>query len=440
MTRDLSRRNILKSAGAVGAGCWLGSPSQAAPLAANEQLNVAFVGVAGRGARNLAALSPLVNVAALCDVDSQRLDAAAAEHPDAKKWTDFREMLDQHPDLDAVSISTPDHTHATVAVSAMRAGKHVYCEKPLAHSVYEARLMSKVAAEMNVATQMGQQRHGDPRMRTAVEMVQSGMIGTVSEVHIWSGKNVNWTQGDRPAESHAVPEWLDWELWLGPSPRRPYVKDVYAHRNWRGWWDFGTGNLGDMGCHLFDCAYWSLGLEFPNKVRAEGPPVHAEGAPNGLTCHYEFPARGDRPPVKLTWYDGKHSPPWEAIAGVKKMPPQGTLFVGKKGKLLFPHNAPIELIVNDKSIEFTAPEQTIPRVAGKNPNHAEWVNAIRDGAKSLSDFAYAGRLTEVVQTGVVAYRTGESLDWDGANMKATNCDASQFVKPEFREGWAKVLS
>jgi len=440
MSHHSTRRDLLKSAAAISAGTWCGVTSWAAPSSANEKLNVAFVGVAGRGARNLAALGPLVNVAALCDVDSQRLTAASAEHPNATKWADFRTMLEQQSDIDAVSISTPDHTHACIAVSAMRAGKHVYCEKPLAHSVYEARLMAETAAKAGVVTQMGQQRHGDPRLRTAVEMIRAGIIGEVSEVHIWSGKNVNWSAGDRPANVDPVPDWLNWELWLGPSPRRPYVKDAYAHRNWRSWWNFGTGNLGDMGCHLFDCAYWALNLDFPTKITAEGPPVHPEGAPDGLTCRFEFPARGFRPDLPITWYDGTHSPPWETIEGVKVLPPQGTLFVGEKGKLLFPHNEPIELILDGKSVEFNAPKQTIPRVEGQNPNHAEWVNAIHGSGTALSNFAYSGRLTEVVQSGVVAYRAGQTLEWDGLNMKALNCDTTALVRPQFRKPWADVLS
>ncbi len=440
MTHQPTRRGILKSAAALGAGVWLGTSSRAASTAANGKLNVAFVGVAGRGARNLAALAPLVNVAALCDVDSQRLTAAASEHSQASKWSDFREMLDQQSDLDAVSISTPDHLHACIAVSAMRLGKHVYCEKPLAHSVYEARLMAETAATAGVVTQMGQQRHGDPRLRTAVEMIQAGMIGQVSEVHIWSGKNVSWSAGDRPSQSDPVPEWLDWELWLGPSPHRPYVTDAYAHRNWRSWWDFGSGNLGDMGCHLFDCAYWALGLDFPTKIDAHGPPVHAESAPEGLTCRYEFPARGDRPAIPLTWYDGTHSPPWQTIEGVKVVPEQATLFMGEKGKLLFPHNEPIELILGGKSVSFTPPEQTIPRVDGENPNHAEWVNAIHGNSKSLSNFGYSGRLTEVVQAGVVAYRSGQPLQWDGPNMRARNfAEAAVLIHPQFRKLWAEGL-
>lgn len=441
MTHQRTRRDFLKATAAAGIGAWSGSALQAASTSANEQLNVAFVGVAGRGARNLAALAPMVNVAALCDVDSQRLSAAAADYTNARTWGDFREMLDQQPDLDAVSISTPDHWHAAIAISAMRLGKHVYCEKPLAQSIYEARLMAKMAAETGVITQMGNQRHGEGRLRTAVEMIRAGMIGDVSEVHVWSGKSLSFSPGDRPTTVDPVPDWLNWDLWLGPAPHRPYHKDTYAHFNWRGWWDFGTGNLGDMGCHLFDCAYWALGLEFPSTIQAEGPPVHPDSSPNGLTCRYEFPSRGGRPPVTLTWYDGKHAPPWETIEGVKNLPDQGTLIIGKKGNLLFPHNEPIELIVKGRSISFTPPEQTLPRVAGENPNHAEWVNAIRGDAKTFSNFAYAGRLTEVVKAGVVTYRSGQPIDWDGPNMKATNCDAADaLIRPKFRKPWDEILS
>ncbi len=441
MTYQPTRRELIRTAAVIGAGAWCGTSLQGASKSANGKLNVAFIGVAGRGARNLDALAPLVNVAALCDVDSQRLAAAANDHRDATKWTNFLEMLDQQSDLDAVSISTPDHLHACIAVSAMRSGKHVYCEKPLAHSVFEARLMAETATKAGLVTQMGQQRHGDPQLRTAVEMIQAGMIGEVSEVHIWSGKGVNWTAGDRPTKSDPVPEWLDWELWLGPAPRRPYVVDAYAHRNWRSWWDFGSGNLGDMGCHLFDCAYWALGLDFPTKIVAQGPTVHAESAPEGMTCHYEFPANGDRRAIPLTWYDGTHSPPWKSIEGIKVLPEQGTLFVGEEGKLLFPHNEPIELIQGGKSIAFTPPEQTIPRVDNENPNHAEWVNAIGGDCTALSNFAYSGRLTEVVQAGVVAYRAGQPIEWDGPNMTArNNVDASAFIHPQFRAPWGEVLS
>tara|TARA_R110002049_G_scaffold4601_6_gene32863 strand:- start:43338 stop:44669 length:1332 start_codon:yes stop_codon:yes gene_type:complete len=440
-----TRRRFLKSAAAgVVAGTGIAGsrwPAAAAPRSANEQLNVAFIGVAGRGVRNLDALSPMVNVAALCDVDRQRLAAASANHTSASTWTNFREMLSEQSDIDAVSISTPDHWHACIGIEAMRAGKHVYCEKPLARSIVEARRMAEVAAEEGVVTQMGNQRHADERLRTVVEMVKAGVIGDVDEVHIWSGKGRSFSPGDRPQGSDPVPEWLDWNLWLGPSPERPYVKDAYAHFDWRGWWDFGGGNLGDMGCHLFDCAYWALDLDFPSKITTDGPAPHPESTPAGLACHYEFPARGDKPPVSIMWYDGTKAPPWKTIAGVKNMPPQGTLLIGKKGKILFPHNEPVELIVDGKSIGFDPPAQTIPRVDAVNPNHAEWVHAIRGEAKSLSNFAYAGRLTEVVLAGTVAHRAGQSIDWDGPNMRATNCPAAdKFIKPTFRQPWAQTLS
>lgn len=423
-----TRRAFLKRTSAIGIGAWIATGGATAG-SANDKLNVGFIGANGRGARNLAAVAETENVVALADVDQLRLAESADRHPAATCYADFRRMLDTE-NLDAVVVSTPDHTHAPAAIAAMQSGHHVYCEKPLAHSVYEARRMAEVAEETGAVTQMGNQSHATDRLRSVIEIVRSGALGPVHQVICWSNKQ--FSGGDRPTERPSVPESLNWDLWLGPAPERPYHPS-YVPFYWRGWWDFGSGNFGDMGCHIIDAPYWALDLEYPTSILAAGPPPHAESSPGAMVVRYEFPERQGEPPVSLTWYDGEWAPPYEQIDDAP-LPNQGSIIFGEHGQLLFPHvRGDIGLFPRERFAGFELPEPMLPR---PEHHHAEWIAACKGQGEPQSNFAYGGRLTEVILAGVVAYRLGKRLDWDGPAMRATNAPEAEFlIRPEMRPGW-----
>ncbi len=430
MKSHWNRRQVLRQAALAGAAAALGTLPARPLLAAspNEKLNVAVVGCANRGGANLGGVSS-ENVVALCDVDDRRAARAYKAHPKARKFRDFRKMLDAvGREIDAVVVSTPDHTHAPPAVAAMKMGKHCYCEKPLAHSVYEVRTMREIAKEKKLATQMGTQIHAEPNYRRVVELIQSGAIGPVGEVHVWFGGS--YAGKDRPKETPPVPPELDWDLWLGPAPTRPY-HPCYLPGTWRRWWDFGCGALGDFGCHYMDLPFWALGLRYPTSVEAEGPPVHPEGTPGWLTIRYEFPARGALPPVRLTWYDGGKRPE-QVQQG--KVPNWGSavLFVGQKGMLLADYGRR-KLLPEAQFDGFQAPKPTIPDSIG---HHREWIAACKTGSPTTCNFDYSGALAEAVVLGNVAYRCGKKLLWDAASLKATGCpEADPYIRPEYRQGW-----
>ncbi len=427
--RKTTRREFGKITALAGIGFWSVTATTARSSdSANSKLNIAVVGTARRGASNLKAVSETENIVALCDIDDQLLGLASEKFPRAKTYNDFRLMLEQK-NIDAVVVSTPDHTHAVAAIAAMKSDKHVYCEKPLAHSIHEARVMRQIAEEQKVVTQMGNQLHATNQLRQVVEFVRAGALGNVREVVTWSNKV--FSGGDRPKEKPSVPSHIHWDLWLGPAPRRPY-HTAYIPRNWRGWWDFGEGNFGDMACHIIDAPFWALDLNYPTTVSAEGPPVHPESAPPALVVRYEFPARGKLPPVRFTWYDGAKAPPSHLIDGVK-LPNQGALFFGDNGTLLFTHGGGAQLLVDSKVVDFEYPEPSLPRVKS---HHQEWITACKTGSQAISNFAYGSVLTEVALAGIVAYRVGKELQWDGPNAKATNCpDADRYIRPELQNGW-----
>lgn len=403
-------------------------------LAPSDKPHIAFIGVGGKGEHNLSAIGDAgVNVVAICDIDAGRLLKASAKHPNARVYFDWRKLLEQK-DIDGVVVTTPDHTHFIASMSAIKLGKHVYCEKPLCHDVAEVRALTEAARQYKVATQMGNANHASEYIRRQVEWVQSGLIGNVTEVHCWTDRPGNfWPQGmDRPApkEQPKVPDHIAWDLWLGTAPERPY-NPAYHPFAWRGWWDFGTGALGDMACHIFDYPYWALGLKNPTSVEcvsAEG--MTAESPPKSSVIRYQFPARGEAPPVSMTWYDGGKLP--ELPKGFDKLPTQdgGVIYVGSKGTIMTQFNS-FPQLAGTKN--FKGPAPTLPR---SKSHFKEWPDAIRGGPPGGTNFDYSGPLSEAVVLGNVAVRLNKKLEWDAANMKVTNVpEAAQYLKREYRKGW-----
>ena len=442
--RGSTRRQFICQSALVTAG-WgaVSSRARAAgrKVGPGEKLNIGVIGAGGRGFENLKGVKS-ENIVALCDVDDERAAEAFGAFPKAARYKDFRKMLEQEKSLDAVVVSTPDHCHAIAAITAMKRGLHVYCEKPLAHSIYELRQMKKLAREAGVVTQMGIQGHAFEGSRRAVEVVRSGAIGDVRELHVWTDRPAKWwPQGEeRPTDTPPVPATLDWDLWVGPAPMRPY-HPVYVPFQWRGRWDFGTGPIGDMGVHNLDTAFWALELGTPTsaEVKAAGPKT-ADCPPLWSIQEILFPARGSHPPVKLMFYDGKKLPPAELFHG-EKITDNGSLMIGSKGTLYTrtwhgggeSPNDMFQLLPTKQFVGFQPPTPTLPRVAG---HHAEWINACKGGAKTEAPFEYAATLTEGLLVGILALRTGKRIEWDAASMIAKGCpEADAFIKPAFREGW-----
>ncbi len=440
----LSRRDFIGGAAATAAFTIvprfvLGGSGNIPP---SEKLNIASIGVGGRGASVLEGVESQ-NIVALCDVDWRQADRTFKRYPKARKYRDFRKMLDKEENnIDAVTVATPDHVHATASMAAIKRGKHVYCEKPLTHSVYEARMMAQAAREHKVATQMGNQGQASEETRLMCEYIWDGAIGPVREVHVWTdrplrGLNaVYWPQGvERPKDTPPVPDTLDWNLWLGPAPERPY-HPAYMPFKWRGWWDFGTGALGDIGCHSIDPIFRALKLGHPTSVEAVSSLVNKETYPVASMVRYQFPERAGFPPVKLTWYDGGMRPPRpEELEDGQRLGTGGVLFIGDKGKMLG-----YRLIPNSRMKEYKKPPQMIDR----SPGHfVEWIEACKGGKPAGSNFDHAGPLAEVVLLGNVALRpelrekmNRTKLHWDGPEMKITNIpEANEFLRREYREGW-----
>ncbi len=430
MGRATTRRQFLGSSLGASVGFWVGAHNAGAwtrPRSANDKLNIAIVGVANRGAANLDGVKD-ENIVALCDIDENYLAAAQAQFPGAKTFHDFRRLLDMDG-IDAVVVSTPDHTHAPATMGALQSGRHVYCEKPLTHSVHEARLITETARKTGLATQMGTQIHAENNYRRVVEVIRSGAIGDVYEAHAWVGKG--WADGRRPAEKPPVPKHIHFDLWLGPAPKRPYHPN-YLPANWRRFWDFGGGTLADMGCHYIDVIFWALDLDHPVKVESDGPPVHPEGTPNGQRVHWSFPGRGDRPPVRLGWHDAGRRP--EALKE-HGLPEWGSavLFLGEKGQMLCDYGR-YQLFPEDKFEGFEPPAPTIPNSIG---HHREWIEACKNGTPTLCHFGYSGPLTETVLLGNIAYRAGTPIEWDAKTMKVSGSTKAQaLIERPYREGWS----
>jgi hypothetical protein len=450
-------------------------------LSSGDKLNIGVVGATGKGSSDTD-LCASENIVALCDVDSAKAAGQLKKYPNAKFYQDWRVMLEKEKGLDAVIVSTPDHTHAAIAAEAMRQGKHIYCQKPLVQTVYEARLMRKLAKDNGVITQMGNQGSAEDGLRRAVEVVQAGLIGSVREVHVWSNRPI-WPQGmDRPAGSDPVPSTLDWDLWLGPAQARPFKANwpssgggrdrdraVYCPFAWRGWQDFGTGALGDMACHTANMPFRALKLGYPTEIEAESSGINKESYPLKSKIRFQFPARDGLAPVTFWWYDGgnpKPNNPFEhdgnnkpakaITAEIEEMtgqvPGSGCVLIGDKGKLFSPDdygarfflklNGEKELTNGKDHEAVKAIPQTIPRNAffkgdADPAQHLEWIAGCKGGPTPYSNFDIAAYLTEIILLGCVALRTGKKLEWDGPNMVAKNApEAAQFVKRDYRKGWA----
>lgn len=440
----VDRREFLRKSLAAAMGATFAAPAALRARNANERLNLAVIGTGGRGGGNLDQVAA-ENIVALCDVFEPALARSAQRFPQARTFTDFRRLFDEVRNLDAVVISTCEHTHAFATLAALQLGKHVYCEKPLTHNIWEARVIREAAAHAKVATQMGIQIHAGDNYRRVVELIQTGAIGGVTEAHVWVSRAWGWqpTEADamkhrdivftneRPAGSSPIPKGLDWDLWLGPAPARPFHEVYFPGPKWYRWWDFGNGTMSDLGSHWNDLPFWALKLQSPLAVEAAGPAPHAEIAPASMRATYEYGARGEMPPVKLSWYQGEEKPaPWK-----EKTIPQwdsGVLFVGDKGMLLSDYGKHV-LLPESKFADFKRPEPFIPKSRG---HHAEWLHACKTGEPTTCNFEYSGWLTEANHLGNVAYRAGKRLEWDAAGLRCPNCpEADQFIRREYRAGW-----
>jgi predicted dehydrogenase len=453
MTQELSRRLFLGSSAAA-LGYFFTAPKISAVRAADNpsgKLHIAGIGIGGKGSSDIDQAGTLGEVVAICDIDDNRLGDKAKKFANAKHYHDFRKMLDEMgKQIDAVTVSTPDHTHAHASIMAMRMKKHVYCQKPLTHSVFEARLMRETAKKFGVCTQMGNQGTAENGLRRAVELIQSGVIGKVTEVHVWTNRPV-WPQAEiksRPKEE-MVPKHVHWDEFIGPSPMRPY-SSAYHPFKWRGYWDFGTGALGDMACHTANMAFMALKLGSPLTIEATSSELNDEVYPAWAHVIMKFPARGDMAPVTWNWYEGKREgmkvlPPAELLQKVlkdkEKLADSGSLLVGDKGILFSPNDygAAFRIIgVDTEGMNLTKPEKLPINGRGDQGMKSEWVEAIKSGKPevALSNFDYAGMLTEAVLLGNVAIRTKKKLEFNASTLACANCkEAAQYIKREYRKGW-----
>jgi predicted dehydrogenase len=437
-----NRRTFLQSSLLTG-GVALAAPRFLRARDTHNKLNIAVIGCGGRGASNLTDVSS-ENIVALCDVNESNLNRAAKVHPKAQKEVDFRKLFDNAKEFDSVVVSTCEHTHAFATLPALQLGKHVYCEKPLTHNIYEARVIREAAAKAKVATQMGIQIHAWDNYRRVVELIRTGAIGPVREVHLWvsrawglqsaeDGKKhhdiVNVT--DRPTESVAPPAGLNWDLWLGPAPARPFHPVYFPGPKWYRWWDFGNGTMSDLGSHWNDLPFWALELRAPLSVEPSGPKPHPEIAPASMQATHEYAARKDRPAMRLTWYQGTNKPALWTEGKVPKWN-DGVLFVGERGMLLSNYGKHV-LLPEKEFADFKRPKAFIPKSLG---HHAEWIDACKTGKPTTCNFDYSGWLTEANHLGNVAFRVGKKLLWDPATMKAKGCpEADAFIHREYRKGW-----
>jgi predicted dehydrogenase len=443
-----NRRDFLKTTAIAGFGFWVAGTARAADekeKSSNEKIRFACIGIGGKGGSDTADAARFGDVVAVCDIDDHTLGGAGKAFPDAKKYSDFRKLFDEMANsIDAVTVSTADHTHAAASIMAMKLGKHCFCQKPLTHTLYEARRMGEVARQMKVATQMGNQGTAHDGLRKGAALLKAGVLGKVTEVHVWTNRPI-WPQGIPRQPEAPAPGHVHWDAWLGPAAERPYAvfpKDYpqkkyrgqspYHPFAWRGWWDFGTGALGDMACHTMNMPFMGLDLREPTSVEAQCSENNKDSYPNWSIIRYTFPERGERPALTLTWYDGGKRPSAE-IAGIERVPGSGCVIIGEKGKLFTPddYGAQYKLLggASEVKVEF-------PRA--RNQDHfAEFVRAIKGGPPAMSNFPdYAGPLTETVLLGNLAVWAGKKVEWDARNLKATNApEVEEIIRPQYRRGW-----
>jgi hypothetical protein len=468
-----SRRHFIKYGSMAVGGAVLTGPYIVRGQNLNSKLNIAQIGCSGKGGSDAACIFHAEqNIVALCDTSAQALDGLKHYLPNANAYKDYRELFDKEKGIDAVDVAIPDHMHAVVAATAIKLGKHVYCQKPLTHDVFEARALRQLAKEHNVATQMGNQGSASDTLRRAVEIVQAGVIGTVKTAYVWTNRPV-WPQGmDRPPGSDPVPAYLDWNLWLGTAPERPFKADwpggkppgwgppgVYQPFNWRGWQDFGTGALGDMACHTVNWPFRALKLGYPTEIEATSSGINTEMYPTTSQIRFEFPAREGMPPVTLHWSDGGSKPPTDVTADIEtmlgKVSNSGCLMIGEKGIIFSPDDGDQDLrtfiklkgdtdmVGTERHDAVKGIPQTIPRNAFEGApdqrQHMEWIQACKDGKHEVpySNFDIAAYLTEIILLGCVALRVGKKLEWDGPGMRAKNApEAEHIVKRMYRKGWS----
>ncbi len=439
----LTRRQFTKSIAAGAAASVVAAPALLRARNLNDKLNIAIIGAGGRGGSNTGNVAS-ENIVALCDVNGRNLDGAAKKFPNARTFSDFRKVFDRPQDFDAVVVSTCEHTHAMATMLALKHKKHVYCEKPLTHDVWEARQIRLAAAEAGVATQMGIQIHAGENYRRVVELIQTGAIGAVREAHVWVGRAWGLQSQeaakknrdivfvtDRPKQSMPVPDGLDWDLWLGPAPSRPYNDVYFPGPKWYRWWDFGNGTMSDLGSHWIDLPFWALKLQYPLTIDPGGPPPHAEIAPASMQATYEYGPRGDQPPVTVAWYQGENKPEIWKQGGIPQWG-SGCVFIGDKGMLLSSYGKYI-LLPEDDFADFTAPDPFLPRVKS---HHADWLNGCKTGSPTGANFEYGGWLTEANHLGNVAFRLGKKIQWDAEKMCVTNApEAEPMIRCPYRDGW-----
>jgi predicted dehydrogenase len=437
ISRRRFNRAVIAGAGVVAAPAFLRGKNL------NEKLDIAIIGAGGRGAANTGSVSS-ENIVALCDVNAKALDAAGMKHPGAKKFKDFRRVFDEADSFDAVVVSTCEHTHAFATMLALRHGKHVYCEKPPTHGIWEARRIREEAAKAKVATQMGIQVHATENYHRVVELVQAGVIGAVREAQVWvsrawglqseeaakRNKDIVFVT-ERPKDAMTPPEFLDWDLWLGPAPARPYHEVYFPGPKWYRWWDFGSGTMSDLGSHWNDLPFWALRLDAPKAIEAQGPPAHPEIAPASMSATYEYGARAELPPVKLVWHQGENRPEIWKRGGIPQWG-NGCLFIGDKGMILADYAKHVILPEKD----FAGLERPAPTIAKVTSHHGEWIECCKTAKAPSANFDYAGRLTEANHLANVAYRVGKKIEWDAENLRVINApEAERIVRREYRKGW-----
>ena len=457
--KTLTRREFIKRTSATAGAAAITFPLVGNVLGANDRIQIACIGVGGKGDSDSSDASRCGGaIVAMCDVDRNNLDAKAKQFPQAKQFQDYRKLFDEMGNsFDAVTVSIPDHNHGMAASLAMKLGKHCFCQKPLTQTVFEARTLRKLANEKKLATQMGNQGSASSGLRRAVEVVQAGVIGTPHELHVWTNRPI-WPQGiNRPPGQDPVPPNLDWNVWLGPARERPYKQDVYNPFKWRGWFDFGTGALGDMACHTVNMPFRALKLGYPNVVECEvASRMYPETFPKTARIRFEFPEREGLPPLKFWWYDGNPGDPLhplrppadatkEIVATMGSLPESGALIIGDKGKLFSPDDYGERFLIALKGQdELRQGEQVeackaVPQTIPRSPGHMEeWFRMMKDGTPSYSNFDIAAYLTEIILLGCIAVRVGEGMrmDWDGPNMRSTNLpEAERFVRRQNRAGW-----